>query len=73
MCIGSCSVTSPRSRFLKNTSPQTLAQVALKPKDPLAPKQLLATLNPLDPASSTGATTRGPKVAGTGLLVDTSV
>jgi hypothetical protein len=73
MCSGSCSVTSPLSQFLKNTSPQALAQVALKPKDPLDPKQLLAALNPLDPASSTGAATRGPKVAGTGLLVDTSV
>jgi hypothetical protein len=57
---------------LKNTSPQALQQAALKPKDPLDPKQLLAALNPLAPASDTTAAARGPKTAGTGLLVDTS-
>jgi hypothetical protein len=54
---------------LKNTSPQALEQAALKPKDPLDPKQLLAAL---DPTSGSGAAARGPKAAGTGLLVYTS-
>jgi hypothetical protein len=72
MCSGSCSATSPLSQFLKNTSPQALAQAALKPKDPLDPKQVLAALNPHAPPSDTRAATRGPKAAGTGLLVDTS-
>jgi hypothetical protein len=70
MC-SSCSATSPLSQFLKNTSPQALQQAALKLKDPLGPKQLLAALDPNSPANSS-ASVAGPKAAGTGLLVDTS-
>ena len=70
MC-NSCSATSPLSQFLKNTSPKALQDAALKPKDPLDPKQLLAALDPNSSANSS-ASVVGPKAAGTGLLVDTS-
>jgi hypothetical protein len=70
MC-SSCSATSLLSQFLKNTSPQALQQAALKPKDPLDPKQLLAALDPNSPSNSS-ASVAAPKAAGTGLLVDTS-
>lgn len=71
MSCCSCSSTSPLTQFLKNTSPQALEQAALKPKDPLDPKQLLAALDPNSSANTTDSAV-GPKAPGTGLLVDKS-
>jgi hypothetical protein len=64
----SCGSSSPLAQLLQSTSPQALAQAALKPKDPTDPKQLLSSQNSSD-ASAPASAAMAP---GTGLLVDIS-